>query len=576
MQQLAMPLPSTSTTPRANAALFYSSQDYRTSDEKLMGRNAATENFLEGMVKYSGFENLYCYSQNRNSLADFADRVQGFAPAGTSLRAHFLDALQGPSVLDSIGCLYVPDPNMSRFAWQRRMHNQRAYSLCGVTHTISSEGVMDTIGQMLVSPLQAWDAVICTSKVVRQSIETFHAHWGEYLGARFGAAPVTPQFQLPVIPLGVNCSHFDAQGKEHDIRAAWRSKLGIGEDDIAFLFVGRLSFHAKAHPTPMYLALERAAQATGKRIHMIQSGWFANDHIKTAFQESARYLCPSVNMIFLDGREPATRREIWFAADIFTSLSDNIQETFGLTPLEAMAAGLPVVVTDWDGYRETVRDGIDGITIPTLMPAPGGGVDLAYRFEMGVDNYDLYIGNACQGTSVDIEACASAYTTLINDKNLRQKMGQAGKERAQNTYDWRHIIQAYTELWYNLSEIRKTATESAPRTDARNPSNPLRPDPFTFFSSYPTTTLTGEETVRFIREDAIAHYTTCRQLLTHRFGYTPPEELCQPILNAIGKQPGITVATLLSPIPTTLHPIAQRAIVWFAKMGVVSVGEHNG
>ena len=38
--------------------------------------------------------------------------------------------------------------------------------------------------------------------------------------------------------------------------------------------------------------------------------------------------------------------------DIFVSLSDNIQETFGLTPLEGMASGLPVVATDWNGYRD--------------------------------------------------------------------------------------------------------------------------------------------------------------------------------------------------------------------------------
>jgi glycosyltransferase involved in cell wall biosynthesis len=52
-------------------------------------------------------------------------------------------------------------------------------------------------------------------------------------------------------------------------------------------------------------------------------------------------------------------------------LSDNIQETFGIVPIEAMAAGLPVVVLDWDGYKNTVRDGIDGFRVPTLMSGAG-------------------------------------------------------------------------------------------------------------------------------------------------------------------------------------------------------------
>ena len=38
------------------------------------------------------------------------------------------------------------------------------------------------------------------------------------------------------------------------------------------LFVGRLSAHAKANPDPMYMALERAAQRTTHKLHLIQAG----------------------------------------------------------------------------------------------------------------------------------------------------------------------------------------------------------------------------------------------------------------------------------------------------------------
>ena len=34
-----------------------------------------------------------------------------------------------------------------------------------------------------------------------------------------------------------------------------------------------------------------------------------------------------------------------------------------------MAAGVPVVVSDWDGYRYTVNDGVEGFRVPTLSPA---------------------------------------------------------------------------------------------------------------------------------------------------------------------------------------------------------------
>jgi glycosyltransferase involved in cell wall biosynthesis len=73
-------------------------------------------------------------------------------------------------------------------------------------------------------------------------------------------------------------------------------------------------------------------------------------------------------------------------------LSDNIQETFGLTPVEAMACGLPVVISDWNGYKETVDDQREGFLIPTWMPPPGLGEELALAHAMGLASYDQYIG----------------------------------------------------------------------------------------------------------------------------------------------------------------------------------------
>jgi glycosyltransferase involved in cell wall biosynthesis len=59
------------------------------------------------------------------------------------------------------------------------------------------------------------------------------------------------------------------------------------------------------------------------------------------------------------------------------SLSDNTQETLGIALIEAMAAGLPIVVSDWDRYKDTGRDGVNGFHIPALTTGPGLGTDLA-------------------------------------------------------------------------------------------------------------------------------------------------------------------------------------------------------
>ena len=85
----------------------------------------------------------------------------------------------------------------------------------------------------------------------------------------------------------------------------------------------------------MYLALERLANR--HRVVLVECGWAANDQIVQAFADASAKLCPSVRSIVLDGREPDLRTRAWASADVFCSLSDNIQETFGLTPIEAMA-----------------------------------------------------------------------------------------------------------------------------------------------------------------------------------------------------------------------------------------------
>jgi len=201
-------------------------------------------------------------------------------------------------------------------------------------------------------------------------------------------------------------------------------------------------------------------------------------------------LAPSVARTVLDSRQDAHRRA-WFAADIFVSLADSVQETFGLTPIEAMAAGLPVVVSDWDGYRDTVRDGIDGFRVPTLMPPAGSGEALAVDHATGNFNHAMFSAAASQSSAVDVGACADRLLRLIADPELRGRMGAAGRRRARETFDWRVVIAAYEALWAELGERRRSAAEVAAPFPGRPPSPP-RMDPFDLFRDWPTDQLAPE------------------------------------------------------------------------------------
>ncbi len=547
-----------------NATLFYHPDGFSTERTRLMGRQAAGESFLKGWVQHSGVDTLYCCTDTPASAEDFAQRVKAM---GATVGVRNIPML-APEGIAQTGCLFYPGPNFEPFAWRRRRGDPRAYSLCGLTHTTASHVSMEALAGLLTAPLQDWDAVICSSKVVRDSaIHLLEAH-SEYLRQRVGATSL-PLPQLPVIPLGIDAEAFQVSDARRFER---RAQLGIAPQDIVLLFVGRLSYHAKAHPLPMYLAAEQAAKTTGARVHLVQSGWFANDFIEKAFREGAAQFCPSVNAIFVDGRKPENRAEIWGVGDIFTSLSDNIQETFGLVPLEAMAAGLPVVVSDWNGYRDTVRDGLDGFRIPTMMPPAPLGADLARRYDDGIDSYDAYCGHTSQLVSVDVDACTDAYVRLIKDAGLRKRMGTAGRTRAHGEFDWKHIVRRYQELFRDLAERRTSARVLAPRANNRQSAHPVRTDPFGVFGSYPTALISIDHEVS-LRPGATVEVLKARRtsplfrFVDHVF---LTDEEVATLFAHLEKAPS-PVRDLLPLVPQERRGQVLRGLVWLQKLDLVKL-----
>ncbi|HET6158893.1 MAG TPA: glycosyltransferase family 4 protein [Dongiaceae bacterium] len=545
--------------PASNAAIHYVPAGYDTKGPKLMGRMAAGEGFLDAYLRHAGVERFYCYASERRAAEQFAAVSQSH----TATPVEWIP-WANPAGLAKPGALYIPDPSLHDHAWRRRGRDQRAYSLTGITHTTASAGAMDMIAEFPLAPLQDWDAVICTAKTVRTMAEALLDEQAAYLKDRLGAQRI-PRPQLPVIPLGVDCARFTPNAA---MRAAQREALGIAADDIAFLFVGRLSFHAKAHPFPMYLALERAAQQTGKRLHLIQAGWFANDFIENSFRDGARDFCPSVTTHFLDARKPEVRFAIWQAADIFTSLSDNIQETFGLTPIEAMAAGLPSVVSDWDGYKDTVQHGEHGFRVPTLAPPPGQGIDLADGHAIGIDTYDRYCGYVCQFIAVDINATAEAYISLIGNPGLRAKLGEAAREAAAANFDWRHLITRYQALWAELAARRASAVESAP---AQGPVYwPARTDPYTLFVDYPTETLSPLHRLEpgdFPGDLAMIVAHPLFNFAKHRLRL----DLCDLVLRKVAEKRAVTLSDIGADLNEAERILLPRNAAFLVKLGLIRV-----
>lgn len=546
------------------AAIYYHPEAYTTSGPKLMGRNAAGESFLRGFLSYSKATEFWAQVQKPEHAQHFAQTVQAFG------RKEPVKAVDKNSLaaLVQAGTVYYPGPGIGEHAFQRAAFGHGAWSLCGITHTTSSAGAMDALAALLTTPVQPWDAVICTSTAVKNNVERLLQAQVDYLKDRLGITKlVLPQ--LPVIPLGIHTQDFAFNEAQ---KAQARQTLGVDEHTLVVLFMGRLSFHAKAHPLAMYQALESAAQATGKKVVLVECGWHANEFIAKAYADAARLACPSVRVVTLDGRKAEDRQIAWAGADVFCSLSDNIQETFGIVPIEAMAAGIPVVVSDWDGYKDTVRDGIDGFRIPTLMPQAGLGGDLALRHALEIDTYDMHCGHTCLLVAVDVHATASAFVKLFESPELRRQMGEAGRQRAREVYDWAAIIPQYEALWAQLNEIRQA------RAKDLKPSPhpwPARMDPFHAFASYPTQTLTPQTVLRLVDEDAgtaLKRTMAYRQLAMIDFAKVilPTEAELQAVLQVAAAGPQAAL-DLIFHITAERQAFVFRGLVWLVKLGVLKV-----
>lgn len=546
------------------SAIFYHPEAYSVSGPKLMGRNAAGSSFLQGFIEYSRLGQFYVEVNTHEHAQEFARLTQQYGRT-ESTRA-FLNHVSEPLI--EVGNIYFPGPNIKDLAIKRSFTGDHLWSLTGITHTTSSAAAMDAICELLTSPVQMHDALICTSNAVKDNVVTILQHHMEWMRERCGAtAFVLPQ--LPVIPLGIDTRIFQ---KYRDQRALARQTLQIEDDEVVILYVGRLSFHAKAHPLAMYQALEKAAQYTQQKIVLVECGWFGNEHIEAAFEEAFTQFSPSVRRCVLDGRDKNNQMLAWGSADIFCSLSDNIQETFGITPIEAMACGLPVVVSDWDGYKDTVRHGIDGFRIPTIMPEHDFVGDLAMRHALGIDSYDRYCGHTSSLIAVDVEQTANAFIELIKSQSLRHNLGMQAQDRARNIYDWRHIIPQYEELWMESKRIRDTKEYEAGKGWA------ARLDPFKAFNAYPTQTLNDNTRLTLVDaslEASIEKMTRIRSLAMVDFAsqVLPDYETLVTVLNTVEERRNLVVSEMTKVFDEKKLAIVKRAVVWLVKINVLKVNE---
>lgn len=526
------------------------------------GRQVANSGTYRALARSARWESLHVLSNHTLTGPELASEF-GVDEGTLEISTGPLLSTAGPR---SAGTLLSGQAYLSQPAWIRRHARcDSEYSIVGTIFAFSSPVHRELMVNSLLAPMHEWDAVISSSPTLQRTLVDTIDAWESYLRERLGDGVRVPRPQLPVIGFGSEVNRIAQQAVDPMARQRMRTRLSIAPDDFMVFSLGRLSYYDKAFPQAMFKAVQAASQASSPRLHFVMAGWFAQgEEDRAHYEQAAQRYCPDVRVTFIDGNDQAAIADCWAAADAFMLLSDTIIETFGQALVEAMSAGLPVVVSDWDGYRSIVRNGVDGFLVPTLGAAPGPlGDALAMLEYVGATDYFSYSGAVSAHTAVDVAAAAQAVSSLANSSSLRKAMGRAGHSRAKEQFDWPVVVEQYADLFDELAARRRAATAHGDPV----PLNPLRGDPFRTFRHLPTEILSDHHRITRGPMDEPDPDVWLDTVFPGIRGNAAEQ---RAVLAYLENSDDVSVHDVVTQFPPGRRSFVRMTITWLAKAGTIA------
>jgi glycosyltransferase involved in cell wall biosynthesis len=214
---------------------------------------------------------------------------------------------------------------------------------------------------------------------------------------------VSPE-KVITIHNGIDTSLFTSHSNTS--KQQFRKSLGIPDNVLLLGSVGRL------HPSKGFSDLISALVKIKSKLKSVKVIIVGDGKLSNNLKLQVKYdkLSDAIEFIGLRNDVP----DILSALDIFVLPS--LWEAFGIAILEAMAAGKPVVATSVGGIPEVVIDGETGILVPASDP----------------------------------DALANAIIRLIEDEELRVKMGNAGRKRVLKHFTIQKMVNKTEQLYQEL------------------------------------------------------------------------------------------------------------------------------
>jgi glycogen(starch) synthase len=259
---------------------------------------------------------------------------------------------------------------------------------------------------------EAWRVIVCT----------------EFMKRECEFALRTPWDKMDVIYNGVDPDKFDIKITE-DEKAAFRAKYAAPEEKIIF-FVGRMVREKGVQVLIEALPKIRWGYHDAKLL-IVGGGY--RDHLVSL----AQYVAMDRHVYFAGFVPDADLLKIFKVIDI--ACFPSLYEPFGIVALEAMAAKVPVVVSDAGGLPEVVRNGVTGTT--------------------------TYAGNS--------NSLADGILSVLYDPQRAERMSEAAYQDVLTVFNWHRIagqtLAVYDRVWSGY-QVSLAPTEPEPVIVTKKPS----------------------------------------------------------------------------------------------------------
>lgn len=442
---------------------------------RAIGRLVANHDFVRALLRHGTFDEYLFSNPSPTNLRAFEAIVGQWGPPARVTCVNY------PGLKAALE--HAPPDVMYLGGWGAFMpglHSLRSrltagrWPIVGMVFSLHGRDVVDHAVRLNRAQLRESDAIFCLSHDGREAMRRLLDATAPVVGRRFRG-------RLLPLPLGVD----DDVLAEVGDRVRGRGRLRIAAGDVVLLVLGRMTPSQKMDLGPLLVAFARTLLPAARvPLTLVIAGG--------ASPADLALVKDTVGRLGIDARVRLHpnfaldhRADLLAAADVLVSPVDNTQETFGLSLLEAQGAGLPVVASRFDGYKDLVRDGVDGFLVDTYW-------SVSDPFDEWFDLGEPHVAQLlqAQGVAVDLDQLSARVLQLAHDPALRERMGRAGREKVAAEFAWRVVIPRYEAVWDELARAARAEPDAAPED------NPFDVAAAPHFSHYASRLLTGADEVQ--------------------------------------------------------------------------------